>query len=301
MARPINTQKQSNTTQPEIFEQSILEVPETIEIVEKPIKSQPKVKRVDKMYRLTEGSKGASCMIKVGRNKKLTVFDEKLQKQRAIRHCPNELSIYVDEQSEHAVVEEIVFEKGNLEVSKFKTVTQDFLDIHPSNAEHGGIIFEAVDYAKEADDIVQEEELISKIREAVRIKALEDDGVFYLEMVASVLENSLTAVAGMNINELKRVIYFHINDDPMYFVDGDTLDVNIFDDLGTLRTYTTLKAIQEGIIKRSANGRSILWAKGNKEIIAAPFGMDAVEYFAEFLASNDGILVFAEIEKRLKL
>lgn len=305
------TQNKSNSAtvvkQP-VLESQVLEQP-VLETVEQPVqqpllkntdsKESRKPKMVDKLYRLTDNASGASYILKTGRNKKLTIFDEELGYRRAIRHCPNETSIFLEEQSKHAVVEAITFEKGEIEVLASEQITQQFLDAHPSNTANGGSVFELVDYAKEADEIVDMQEIVSSITEAIRQKGNEEDGIYALEMVASVLEGSLESVANMKLAELKRVIYFHVENDPHYFINADTKEVNIFDDLDMQRRYVTLKALREQVIKKSMNGRSMLWYKGGKEIISAPYGVDIIDHFSKFLETNDGILVLSEIEKRL--
>ena len=50
-------------------------------------------------YRLTDSRSGEAFMLKTGRNKRLLSFDESKGYQRAIRNCPNEQSIFIDEQS----------------------------------------------------------------------------------------------------------------------------------------------------------------------------------------------------------
>jgi hypothetical protein len=48
-----------------------------------------------KTYRLADDRSGESCMIKTGKKGDLTIFDEEAGRRRAIRHCPNQRSIFV--------------------------------------------------------------------------------------------------------------------------------------------------------------------------------------------------------------
>ena len=64
------------------------------------------------------------------------------------------------------------------------------------------------------------------------------------------------------------------------------------------RKYITLRAIKDGIIKKSPNNKSIVWGKDSKKIYTAPQGVDLVESFADYLSSDDGIIVLEEIKKR---
>ena len=99
---------------------------------------------VEKSYRLTDSRSGEAFMLKTGRNKRLLFFDEDKKYNRAIRHCPNEVSIFIDEQSEHALVEPIIFFNGLLEVKREDQATQKFLDSHPDNSANGGNWFEQI-------------------------------------------------------------------------------------------------------------------------------------------------------------
>src|SRR5210317_311482 len=87
----------------------------------------------DKEYRLLDDRSGLSTIMKTGKNGKILIFDKTLNISRPIRHCPSERSIFIDEQSEHAYVEPIIFLGGNLLVPKESQMTQQFLDASPDN------------------------------------------------------------------------------------------------------------------------------------------------------------------------
>lgn len=250
-------------------------------------------KPVEKSYRLKDSRSGESFMLKSGRDKRLLFFDEEKGLNRAIRHCPNEQTIYIDEQSEHALVDPILFINGILTVKPQDQITQLFLNCHPDN----GTWFEEINDEKEAGEDIELEELITEIKQTVRAKGEEKDGVFALEMVASILLDSLHDAAKMTPSELKRVIYQKADSNPYYFTD-DAGNINIFDDEFTQRKYLVLRAIKDNVIKKSPNRKSILWTKGNQLIATAPQGVDLVEFFADYLATDEGILVIEEIQKR---
>lgn len=259
-------------------------------------KKTTQLKLKDKTYRLTNNRSGASFLLQAGTNKNLVIFDESKGYMRAIRHCPNEKSIYLEDQSPYAIVEPVIFEQGFLEVKLQKQQTQDFLSVHPGNVANGGGLFEEIDNEAEASRDVEYDEIVSKIKNVVREKGEEEDGIYELEMVASVISGSLHTVAGMSKGELKRLIYNEIDSDPDYFI-NEAGDVTVFDDQDMHRKYATLSALKDGVIKKSLNGRSMLWGNGDK-IIGAPQGVDITEHFSQFLSSDEGMLVFDEIKKR---
>jgi hypothetical protein len=258
---------------------------------------------VDQSYRLTDNRSGESCTIKTGKRGNLTIFDEKANEgqgaRRAIRHCPNQSSIFVDEQDQFALVEPIVFKGGYIKVPANQPMTQAFLNAHPTNAantEDNGW-FEIVDDEIEAIESIEDEELRIDVKAEIRRVSKEEDGIHKLSAVAAVLMGSVADASRMQIGELKRVLYNEAEANIDRFV-SEAGDVIIFDDEDIQRKYLILNGIREGIIKKSSNGKSILWARDNKHIATAPRSVDTIDYFADFLTSDDGILVAEEIVNR---
>ena len=101
----------------------------------------------------------------------------------------------------------------------------------------------------------------------------------------------------MKVKSLKRRIYQEIEADPFYFCD-DNGNVTIFEDDYITRKYFTLRAIKESIIKKSSNNKSMVWVRDGKVIVSAPRGIELTEHFAEFLSTDEGMLVSEEIKKR---
>lgn len=251
----------------------------------------------EKSYRLTDSRSGEAFMLKTGRNKKLLHFDENVKYNRAIRHCPNEKSIYIDEQSDHALVDPIIFIKGFLTVKREDQTTQKFLAAHPDNVANKGGWFEEINDEVEAGEDIEREELITEIKQVIKKKGDEEDGIYALEMIVSILLNSITTASKMSKSELKREIYNYVDVDPYYFTD-DVNNVNIFDDEHIQRKYLTMRAIKDNIIKKSPNKKSILWTSGNNVIATAPQGLDLIDYFSDYLSTDEGMLVIEEIKRR---
>lgn len=259
----------------------------------------------EKEYRLANDRSGESFILKVGRNGKLTVYDEEFVTpqgtkgaRRAIRHCPNQQSIFLDKQDKFAKVEPIIFINGYLKVPADQPMTQMFLDMHPSNVANGGRTFEPVDEAIEAQESIEVEELQTKLKAAVISMSEEKQGLLKLSSVAAVIEGSVDKVSRMQIPELKRIIYNKIEDNPYYFTD-DGGNITIFEDESVDRKYVVLTALKHGVLRKSANGRSMLWGDNKELIVTAPIGVDFNDYFANYLTTDDGVLVFDEIIKRI--
>lgn len=272
-----------------------------------------KQKFTEKTYRLTDDRTGLAYFLKTGKNKDLLVFDEERGIKRPIRHCPSEPTIFADEigeeisigggktkvvqQSGKPRVEPIVFVGGYLTVPASDQLTQKFLDNHPSNVVNGGNLFEVIDEEKEAEDSLELDELKVDIYNAIREEAAKDGGEYALEAVVAVLENSVVKASQMGVKSLKRRIYQEIEADPEFFID-DHGNVNIFEDDYINRKYFVLRAINEAIIKKSPNNKSMIWVKDGTVIASAPRGVELTDYFTEFLATDEGMLVAEEIKKR---
>ena len=255
----------------------------------------------DKSYRLTDSRSGESFMLKTGKKGNLTIFDPEKETRRAIKHCPNQKSIFVDEQDKHALVEPIIFRYGQLTVSSRQPLTQQFLDMHPANAAnteggYGGW-FEEVNEEKEAKESIEREELQNDLKYSVRQMAKKKDGIYELSAVVAVILGNVKEASEMGVESLKRVIYNQINDDPYYFAD-EKGNLTIFEDDGIKRRYMVLTALSDGILRKSPNGRSMLWGKDSSVIVTAPRSIDLTDFFTEFLTTDEGILVGEEIAKR---
>ena len=83
--------------------------------------------------------------------------------------------------------------------------------------------------------------------------------------------------------ELKRTLFQHVDSNPYYFTDGQG-KVDIFKNDLVAKKYIGLRAISEGIIRKSQSGRELEWVKDGTKILRAPIGVDIIDQFAEYLA-----------------
>ncbi len=250
----------------------------------------------NKTYRLADSRSGESFMLKTGRNGRLTIFDEEKGVRRAIRHCPNQGSIFIDEQDQYARVSPIIFTNGYLTVSAKDPITQQFLDLNPSNVANGGTWFEAIDEEKEAKESIEIDELQIDLKYTVRQTAKKKDGIHKLKAEVAVLTGSIDRAAKQGIEELKQELYNHIEIDPYYFTD-DVGNPNIFDNEDIFRKYMVLKALKDGVLRKSPNNKTMTW-KDKTVIVSAPIGVDLIEYFTGYLTTDEGMLVLEEMTRR---
>tara|TARA_R110000772_G_scaffold50518_4_gene116139 strand:- start:17647 stop:18447 length:801 start_codon:yes stop_codon:yes gene_type:complete len=232
-------------------------------------------------------------VLKVGRNYSLLVFDPATGLNRAIRHCPAEKSIYIDEQSENAVVQPVIFLKGLLSTKGTDVITQTFLDAHPSN----GGIFEMIDVEADSMDIADLEELKLDVKQAIRDKAKEEAGLEELKIIVAVLTSNASAASKMTPSEIKNSLYELVDQNVGRFVD-DEGEVTIFDDIDIKRQAITQQAFNSGVIQVSADGSKVMWSDNKASICLIPTGQSHLEFFAKYLGTEEGLQVAVEISKR---
>ena len=82
--------------------------------------------------------------------KGVTVYDGEKDTVRELHYCTNEPSVWRDEQSDNAVKESVIFERGRLFVPKSKPNLRIFMEMHPGNKANGGNIFKLIDKRRDA-------------------------------------------------------------------------------------------------------------------------------------------------------
>lgn len=249
--------------------------------------------RKAKNYRLKNGQP-VTYTIKVGHNLNLLTLDPETEMNRAIRHCPNEKSIFLDEQSSGARVAPIIFLNGLLETKPNDVVTQRFLEAHPRY----GLDFELIDEGKKAQEQADVEDLKLTVKSAIREQEKQPQGLALLRVLVVAMSPDLRGqVAEMTPPELRLALYDLVDVNPRRFVD-DEGNVNVFDDPELVRVAAAHDAFIKGIVEVSTSGKSILWGDSKATICALPPGRGHVEFFAKYLSTEDGVLVLNEMSKR---
>lgn len=255
-----------------------------------------KVEREDKSYRLLKYSP-LTFELKTGRDNNLVVFDPKANKgagdTRAIKHCPNEKSIFVDEQSNLGVVESIIFINGVLNVQANKVRTQEFLEMHPKN----GVVFEEINQAADAQEMLDYEDMILDMKGIIRKKAREENGIEEIRVLVSALTSDISGSATMSPSELRYAAFELVESNPDRFL-NDKGEISIFDDSDITRKAIANNAFASGTVTLSPDAKSILWSDNKSPICSVPVGKKHTQFFADFLKTEDGIEVMKELNKR---
>lgn len=259
--------------------------------------STKKVQREDKVYRTLHYTP-KTFSLQSGRGKASILISEfegeQLDHQKAIRHCPAEISIFKDNQSEDAEVVPIVFQDGFFEAKAHEVRTQEFLDNHPMK----GKTFDVIDPGADAIAFADEEEMRTDAKVAVRKKMKEEGGEEILRIIVSALTSDMAGASKMTPAELKATLYSEIDNNVYRFVNDDG-EVTIFDDQDVIRQALSNHAFNAAVVQIGADGGAILWSSNSAQICIVPEGVDHMEYFAEFLGTKEGLQVAREIKKRL--
>lgn len=211
----------------------------------------------------------------------VTIFDKEMNRVRQIRYCPNEPSIYIEEQSEHARREHVIFREKMLFVPADKPNLLEFLFVHPDNKANGGKLFEMIDKSRSA-----EEELEREFTQFEAIAMVRDKDISELLPVAMFL--------GINTNrksaEIRRDLLMDAKKNPTRFVE-------LFDNPQVKCKSAVLQAIDFQILNKKADG--MYWFDTNRLIVTAAAGLDPVDVMTRFCLTEKGAPVYDRLLEEL--
>lgn len=223
--------------------------------------------------------KGGGIIAKIP--SEVTVFDEEQGRIRAIRYCPNEPSIYRDEQGEYARREHVTFRDKMLAVPHTKPNLKEFLDKHPGNVANGGSTFKTIDKNATAEEALEQEFAQHEAIALVRNKSVDE-----LLPVALYLN--------ININqknaEIKRELLMEAKSNPTRFV-------QLFDNPQVKCRSAVMQAVDYQILNAKVDG--MYWFDSNRLIVSAPAGTDAVDVTTRFFLTDKGASAYDRVLEEL--
>ena len=213
--------------------------------------------------------------------KGVTVYDPEDDAVREIRYCPNEPSIWADEQGDKARKEAVVFRDKRLFVAKEKPNLRKFMDVHPLNAANGGNLFRQVDKKRDAEKELEQEFLLNDAISMVRDKSIEE----------------LLPVAlffGFNVNSPTSEIRFNLLNvakrKPGEFIQS-------FDNPQVQARSIVKQAGDYQFINLKDNG--VYWFDSNSLIVSVPVGQDPLDVMTRFCLTEKGASVLSSLEDKL--
>lgn len=227
----------------------------------------------------TQGKRGAVFLMQ---QSGITVFDKTSNSIREIRYCPNEPSIYRDEQSDAAKREAVIFQEGRLFVRPDQPNLMEFLDTHPGNTANKGNLFFLVDKEKKATVEVDKEFLVADAITMVRDKDLE-------ELL------SVCVAMGINIDrpvaEIKHDLLVFAKKNPAKFIDS-------FNNPSVAMKTKITMADKYQIIKLDRDG--VKWFDTNKLIVSVPVGKNPTDVMVRYCLTEAAVPVVEEIDRQLE-
>lgn len=214
--------------------------------------------------------------------KGITVYDESKDSVRELRYCPNEPSIWRDEQSDSATRQSVVFRDGRIFVPKSQPNLRLFLEKHPYNAANGGNMFRLVDKKRDAEQELEKEFMLTDAISMVRDKDIQE-----LLPVAMYF--------GININASVSDIRFNL----LRVAKSKTKEFMQSFDSPQVRTRSIIQqAVDYQIIKLSDD--AVKWFDSNSMIVSVPVGQDSMDVMSRFCLTEKGASVLSTLEERLE-
>jgi len=214
--------------------------------------------------------------------KGVTVFDSEKDTVRELRYCPNEPSVWRDEQSDNATRQSVIFRDGKMFVPKSQPNLRVFMEKHPFNQANGGNIFRLVDKKRDAEIELKKEFFLTDAVSMVRDKDIQD-----LLPVAMYF--------GVNINASVSDIRYNL----LRIAKTKTQEFIESFDSPQVRTRSILQqAADYQIIKMTSD--SVKWFDSNTMIVSVPVGQEPLDVLARFCLTEKGSPVLATLEERLE-
>jgi hypothetical protein len=266
-----------------------VEVEETPQVVEAPVVETPKTKKVetkkttweikDRVYYLKGDKKPLSRSIK---SANVYWFDKEKGFERELKYCENQQTCFVDEMKGDQRLSHIIFRNGALLVPKEKTVLQKLLSLyHPGK-----------------DVLYEEWKPAVKAAEEIEILEMEADAILMARQIDIDLAEAImrvekgSEVSKMSSKELKRDLLVFARNNPSLFLELAA------DDNVQLRNFG-IKAVELGIIKLSHDQRTFMWGSNDRKLMVVPFDEHPYTALAHWFKTDEGMEIYANIEKRL--
>jgi len=246
-------------------------------------KKKPTIRRQEevnqnKEYEIVKGG-GIVFMLP---QKGVTVYDKDKDTVREIRYCPNEQSIFRDEQSENAKRESVSFREGTLFVPREKPNLRAFLEWHPLNKANGGTVFSEVNKKRDAEQELKKEFLTNDAIALVR-----DTDIQELLPVAMYFKVSINSP----VSEIRFNLLRIAKSKPQEFIES-------FDSPQVQARSVAVQAKDYQIINVKSDG--VYWFDSNGLIVSVPVGQDPLDVMVRFCLTEKGSSVLSSLEERLE-
>jgi len=234
----------------------------------------------DRLYYLKNNQSPLSYIIKCS---DIYYFDEEKGYERELKYTKNQKTPFVDEMQGDQRLEHVVFRNGALFVPKNKTVLQKLLSLyHPLKDK---LFYE---YKPSEEATIQIDQLEMQADAILAARNMN------LEMAEAVMRVELgSKVSKMSSAELKRDLLVFATNNPSLLLELSQ-DENVH-----LRNFG-IKAVEYGILKMSSDQRTFLWGSNDRKLMNVPFEEHPYSALAAWFKTDEGMEIYANIEKQLK-
>jgi hypothetical protein len=285
----IKKQATLSSVKPEVTVQDIDNVNETVEVTTKqkntfqPTKTSWEIK--DRTYVIADSHAPLTYTLQGKHTLRypLLWFDKVTGEQEEIRYATNQNSPLIKDQKGQATLGHIIFENGILNVPKEKQNLQKLLSLyHPGL----GVKYTEFDPTAEAEDDLDYLELeVEAMNLAFQMEIDEAEAIVRVEVGSRVNK--------MSSKEVKRDLLLFARRNPSLFLELAN------DDNVQLRNLA-IRATESNIIKLSHDQRTFMWGENDRKLMTVPFDENPYSAMAAFFKTDEGMLVFKSIEKKLK-
>ena len=276
--------KKVEVEEPQITEEVVIEEPQVIKqsksVKIKSTNLEDNWEIKDRMYYLTKGRKPLTYLI---RGSNIFWFDEEKGYERELKHTSNQRTVFVDEMKGEQRLDHIIFQNGALFVPKEKTVLQKLLSLyHP----HRTVLFEE---HKPAQKAASEIDMLE-----IEIEALNTAKNLDIDMAEAVMRVEVgSKVSEMSSKEVRRDLLLYAKKNPVLFLE-------LVNDENVHLRNIGIRATELGILKLSQDQRTFIWASNDRKLMNVPFVEHPYSALASWFKTDEGMVVFSSIEKRLK-
>lgn len=210
-------------------------------------------------------------------------FNKETGEQEELRYATNQNSCFVSLQKGTVTLGHISFIDGVLKVQKEKQNLQKLLSLyHPGK----GTKYKEFDAYEEAED---ELDILELETEAMNVAFQMD-----IDQAESIVRVEVgSRVNKMSSKEIKRDLVLLARRNPSLFLELAN------DDNVQLRNIA-IRASEANIIRLSPDQRTFFWGDNDRKLMTVPFDENPYSAMAAFFKTDEGIVLYKSIEKRLR-
>ena len=258
----------------------------------KPVTETPKPIKNPKVKKNTWEIKNRTYFIKGKAKKSLSrsirssniyYFDEEKGHERELKYCENQQTCFVDEMQGDQRLSHIILRRGTLHVPREKQTLQKLLSLYHPSRKHLYTEYQPEIKAQSEVEVIE-----------LEIAALTSAQSLDIDMAEAVLRvEKGSEVSKMSSKELRRDLLVYAKRNPVLFLEL------VNDDNVQLRNFG-IKATELGILRLSSDQRTFSWGSNDRKLMNVPFDEHPYSALAAWFKTDEGMEIYANIEKRLK-